>query len=181
MTSAVETPAGSTLALDPIHSTVSFSLTAMGVSVFRAGFAKIGGELRIADYQATLEATVAVDSISIREPAEFRAHVLGSDFFAADLHPEARFESDPFEVSDGEVSITGRLTIRGTTHAVQGTARWSGVLAEPSGTERRHLTLGGAVDRNEFGMTWNMQLPNGQSQLGDVVNVEAELGFVSNA
>jgi polyisoprenoid-binding protein YceI len=181
MNSAVETPPGSTFALDPIHSTTSFSLTAMGVSVFRAAFAKIGGELRIADDQATLRVSVTIDSISVREPAEFRAHILGSDFFAADLHPEASFESDPFEVTDGEISITGRLTIRGTTHAVQGRGRWSGVLTEPSGKQRRHLTLSGAVDRHEFGMTWNMQLPSGESHLGDIVNVEAELGFVTSA
>jgi polyisoprenoid-binding protein YceI len=169
------------LTLDPIHSSLAFSLTAMGVSVFRADFAAIQASLEISEGQASLKASVPVDSISVHGPAEFRAHLLGTDFFAAEAHPEAAFESEPFPVVDGETSIVGQLTLRGVAKTVEGTAVWSRELTDPSGKSRRHLTLSGVVDRREFGMTWNMELPRGDTHLGNDVTLEAELGFATAA
>lgn len=166
---------------DSIHSSVSFSLAAMGVSVFRAGFAGVRAELQIHGSQAMLRAAVDVSSLNVSTPPEFRAHLLGDDFFAAERYPEATFESDPLDIADGETPISGRLTIRGVTHPVTGTAQWSPELTDPSGKRRRHVTLKGVIDRRAFDMSWNTELPSGESHLGNEVDIEAELGFVTAA
>jgi polyisoprenoid-binding protein YceI len=44
-----------------------------------------------------------------------------------------------------------------------------------------NVTLETTVDRTEFGLNWNMPLPNGQAALQNEVKLVAELYFVREA
>jgi polyisoprenoid-binding protein YceI len=60
-----------------------------------------------------------------------------------------------------------------------------GTIADPMtdafGRERVNITLDTVVDRTEFGLNWNMPLPNGQPALQNEVKLVAELYFVREA
>ena len=61
----------------------------------------------------------------------------------------------------------------------------TGTIKEPVtdlyGRERISLKLDTTVDRSEFGVNWNVPLPDGKPALADEVKLAAELYFVREA
>src|SRR3712207_5755530 len=99
---------------DPIHSSFGFSATYMGVSTFRGTLDDATVTLTVDGDRVALEGSARVDSISIRTPEQFRAHVLGPEFFDAATHPEVGFRSTEVALSeDGSAEAAGELTIKG--------------------------------------------------------------------
>jgi polyisoprenoid-binding protein YceI len=106
------TPLSGTFEADPVHSSFGFSVRYQGVSIFRGSLTEVEARLR----HGRLEGTAKVDSISIRTPEQFRAHVLSSEFFDVANHPEVKFVSTALAIdSTGAASVTGDLTIKGIT------------------------------------------------------------------
>src|SRR2546430_16871662 len=95
-TTTTPRPLAGTYKADPIHSSFGFAVRHMGVSTFRGSFSDV--EATLAD--GVLEGRAKVESISIVSPADFRAHVLGSDFFDAHGHPQAAFRSPHLHPAD---------------------------------------------------------------------------------
>jgi len=126
-----------------------------------------------------LEGTAKVDSISIRTPEQFRAHVLSSEFFDVATHPEVKFVSTALGIdSTGAASVTGDLTIKGITRSVAATGRWTAPTADAFGNDRAHLELEAVIDRTDWDMNWNMALPSGGNALGNEVTLTIELSLV---
>src|SRR3954462_4553017 len=83
------TPFAGTYVADPVHSSFGFAVRYQGVSLFRGTLSEVAASLT----EGRLDGTAQVESISIRTPEQFRAHVLGAEFFDAANHPEVRFAS----------------------------------------------------------------------------------------
>lgn len=166
-------PSG-TWRLDPVHSSVGFSVRHMIVANFRGGFdafdvALDGGGLR---------GTVEVASIDVEDP-NLNGHLLSPDFFDAERHPQLAFESSSIEVEDATVTIEGALTVKGTTLPVELTGTVSGPATHPfDGSQRLGLGLETIVDRRAYGLDWNAPLPTGGVLVGNDVTLRAELEFV---
>jgi polyisoprenoid-binding protein YceI len=178
---SIETSAiGGVYAADPIHSSVTFAVRYMGVSTFRAGFDRISAKFEGRPNGANLSGSADVDSISIQRPEQFRAHVLGDEFFAADAHPQITFSAnDVMLLSDGTASVNGSMTIRGNTQPLVARGRWSRPAADPTGKTRSHLELEATLNRRDYGLKWNVLLPDGGSALADEVTITAELALVA--
>lgn len=171
VTVTVTHPAGR-WAVDPVHSSIGFSVGHL-VATFRAGFADVTG-----GYDAdagVLRGAVPVSSIDVRQD-DLRAHLLSPEFFAADAHPEIRFVStDVRRSADGGAEVAGDLTIRGVTRRVVAT----GTIGEPgpnlAGGETVAIELSTTVDRRDFGLDWNAELPGGRRAVGWDVTVSVSL------
>jgi polyisoprenoid-binding protein YceI len=165
---------------DPVHSTFAFAVRHMGVSTFRGSFAEVDAAVVIeADGTASLGGIAQAESISIHNPAEFRAHVLGEDFLAAADHPQITFRADGLELGEsGAVDAAGELTIAGVTRRVQVSGQWSAPIEDPYGGVRAALELETTIDRRDYGMTWNMPLPKGGDALATQVRLVAHLELV---
>jgi polyisoprenoid-binding protein YceI len=163
---------------DPVHSSVGFSVRYQGVSVFRGTLSEV--EAKLVD--GRLEGNAKVESISIKTPEPFRAHVLGADFFDAEKHPEVRFVSSALDVADdGSASVTGELTIRGIAKPVRAAGTWTAPAADAFGNARAHVSLEAIIDRTDWGMSWNMALPAGGKALANEVTLTIELSLVEEA
>jgi polyisoprenoid-binding protein YceI len=175
---AVKTFEG-TYATDPIHSVFGFSVLHNGISAFRGTLDDVNATLTADDGEVSLEGAAKVESISIREPEQFRAHVLGEEFFDAANHPEVRFRSTSVELGDdGSASVEGELTIAGTTRAVSAAGSYTGPIDGPDGNQRGALELEAKFDRREYGFEWNMELPGGGNVLDWDVTLEIHLELV---
>ncbi len=169
-------PAG-TWAVDPVHSSLHFAVTHSGVATFRSGFGSFEATLSGGE-APKLEGSVAVESIDIDEE-QLKGHLLSPDFFDAQKHPRLKFSSTELDVSDdGTARLAGELEIRGQTHAVQASGRFGRVGADLGGGERLGFSLEAAVDRRDFGLVWNADLPNGGPALEYEVTINVELELV---
>jgi polyisoprenoid-binding protein YceI len=172
MTTTTQIPAG-TYNLDPVHSTFGFAVTHNGVSKFRGHFEKADAQLS----DGVLTGTAQVDSVVTAIP-DLKAHLLSPDFFDAEQTPTITFQSrDIRPGDDGSVEIDGELTIRGVTKAV--TAR--GTFASGSnlgGSEVVGLDLEAKIDRREYGLNWQAELPKGGEVLGWDVTLQIHLELI---
>jgi len=163
-----------TYAADPIHSSFGFAVRYQGVSLFRGTLTEVAATFA----DGRLEGTAQVESISIRTPEQFRAHVLGEEFFDAANHPEVKFVSTDVDLrEDGSAEVAGELTIKGITNPVTATGTWTAPAADAFGNTRGHLNLEAVIDRSEWQMNWNMPLPSGGNALANEVTLTVDLSL----
>src|ERR1700712_1023741 len=167
MSTTAPAPLTGTYGADPVHSSFGFSVRYQGVSLFRGTLSDV--EATLADGKLT--GAAKVESISIRTPEQFRAHVLSPEFFDAENHPEVTFASDELDLrEDGTAVVKGELTSKGITKPVEATGTWTAPAADAFGNARGHLNLEAVIDRTDWDMNWNMALPAGGNVLAhDVV------------
>lgn len=169
-----------TYVADPIHSSFRFAVQTLGVSTFRGTLGTAAATLDFGPDGPTLVGAAEVDSISIREPEQFRAHVLGGEFFAADANPLITFQSDRVDLApDGIARVAGQLTVKGITLPLRASGSWSPPIDGPMGHHRSHLALEARINRRDFGLDWDSTLPDGSSGLGDEVTITLDLALVS--
>ncbi len=179
MSSTALQPLNGVYTIDTTHSSFGFAVKYMGVTTFKGTLDDVDATLTVADGAGTLEGTAQVESISIRTPEQFRAHVLSPDFFDVENHPEVTFTSTELELAeDGTAKATGDLTIRGVTQPVTATGTWAPPSADAFGNTRAHLQLETVIDRTEFGLNWNMPLPAGGNALANDVTLTVDVALV---
>lgn len=166
--------------LDTVHSNAGFAVRHMVVSTFRGRFEDVDATLDVSDEGARLTGVVKVDSIEVRDET-LAAHLRSPDFFDAGKHPEIRFDSVGVQPDGEGLRIEGDLTVRGVTRRVTATGRGTGPQADPYGGTRLGVTLEAVVDRREYGLEWNAELPKGGYALGNDVTLVVDLEFVAEA
>jgi polyisoprenoid-binding protein YceI len=165
---------------DTIHSVFGFSVLHSGISTYRGTLDDVTASLEASDGELSLEGSAKVESISIREPEQFRAHVLGDEFFDAENHPEVSFRSTSVDLSeDGRARVEGELTVAGTTRDVTATGTYKGPI-QGADAERVAFELETTFDRRDFGFDWQMELPGGGQALGWDVTLTIHLELVKS-
>jgi polyisoprenoid-binding protein YceI len=166
-------PAG-TWRLDPVHSSVGFSVKHMVVANFRGGF----GTFDVTVDEQGLRGMVDVASVSVSEP-NLNGHLLSPDFFDAERNPQLSFASKTIAVDGDALEIDGELTLKGVTKPVVITGTVSGPVTHPfDGSSRIGLELETVIDRTAYGLDWNAPLPTGGFAVGNDVKLKAELELV---
>jgi polyisoprenoid-binding protein YceI len=169
-------PAG-TWVVDPVHSSVGFAVTHNGVTTFRSGFDRYEARLTGGD-QPRLEGTVEVESIAIDEEM-LKGHLLSPEFFDTQRFQQLRFTSSELSVGeDGSARIAGELEIRGETRKVEAAGRIAQLGGDLGGKPRVGLSIETTVDRRDFGLDWQAELPSGGEVLEYAVTISVELELV---
>ena len=165
---------------DRTHSSFQFAVRHMKVSTFRAWFGDVDARLIGHASDLRLDGVARVESISITDPPEFRAHVVrGADFFDADNHAEIFFRSDRVELAEnGTATVEGKLTIKGISRPIVATGTWERPVEDTFGSLRAALELRAVLDRRDWGLTWQMPLPGGADLLGWDVELTVQLELV---
>jgi polyisoprenoid-binding protein YceI len=161
---------------DPVHSSIGFAVKHMGVTPFRGGFKQFDATLG----DGTLTGSAAVETIQT-DDENLTGHLLSPEFFDAERHPLLGFESTEIRREGDDVAIDGTLTLKGVTRPVELRGTITGPLADPYGGTRLGLELETTIDRHEFGIDWNADLPSGGRVLADDVKLTAQLELVQQA
>jgi polyisoprenoid-binding protein YceI len=170
-----ETEALPTWTIDPVHSSVEFSLDYMGISTYRSGFRKLEGALRFdpaRPAQSSVTASIQVASIDVTNE-RLMGRLMDPDLLGGKDHPTITFRSTRVESEDAtHWRVSGDLTIHGVTRPVVLDTRALGQARSPfsgkmSGAFRAETT----IDRRDFGVTWNAALDTGGAYLGERVHV----------
>jgi len=167
--------------LDKSHSNVGFAVRHMMVSKVKGRFGDFDASIAINDEQpqlSSLEARINVASIDTRDEQR-DGHLRSPDFFDAEQHPEMVFKSTNVEIpGNGRIRIPGELTIRGVTHPIVLDGEYEGPLADMQGSRRLGFELKGRVDREAFGLVWNMPIASGGFIVGKDVDLTIDCEVV---
>jgi polyisoprenoid-binding protein YceI len=168
-----------TWSLDPVHSTIGFEVDYMG-GAFRGQFREVTAKLEAEGDTPVLTGAAKVASADLKDE-NLTAHIQSPDFFDAERFPELSFESSEIDRADEQITVRGGITIKGVERPVELRGTLGEPVTDPYGRERISLKLDTTVDRSEFGVNWNVPLPDGKPALADEVKLAAELFFVKEA
>lgn len=170
-------PAGN-YAVDPVHTSIGFGVVHNGVSTFRSRFTDYEAKL-VGGESPRLEGTVEVASIDVSDE-QLKGHLLSPEFFDAERHPRMRFSSSEVKLGEGgAVTVRGELEVKGNGRQVEASGKLVPLGADLAGKPRVGLSLSTSVDRRDFGLDWNAELPGGGKVLDDDVTIEVELELVA--
>lgn len=149
--------------IDPSHTSASVSARHLMLSTVRASLSGTTGEV---DFEpARPEAAkirLAIPAASVNTGDEKRdGHLRSLDFLDVERFPEITFQSTKVRKADGDAyTVTGDLTIRGTTLPVDVQVQVNGVV---DGMNGRVAGFSGTatIDRTKWGLVWNMPIPGG--------------------
>lgn len=159
--------------LDPVHSSIGFAVAYSGIGTFRGTFEEFDASL----VDGRLEGVAKVVSVKV-DDENLAGHLQSPDFFDAEQSPELRFVSSSIERDGDRVTVQGDLTLRGVTQPVEIAGTVSGPLENAYGQQRLGFDVETTVNRQDYGITWNMELPGGGQALADDVLITANLALV---
>lgn len=181
-TQAVPQTATTIWNIDPVHSAAEFKVKHMMISNVKGQFTRINGVLALDETDLThsrVEASIEAASITTRD-AQRDAHLKSADFFDVEAFPTLSFKSTRISrVGDGELAMTGDLTIHGITRNVVFTVEGPTSQAkDPWGNTRVGLSATAKVNRKDFGLNWNATLETGGILVGEEVTISLDVQFV---
>jgi polyisoprenoid-binding protein YceI len=175
MSATAPTTLSGTWVSDPIHSNASFAIKHMIVSTFRASFGQVDAKLEVDGDDINLSGSVPVESVDI-DQADFRAHVLGPEFFDVENTPNVTFTSTAVRRGEGDtIEVDGELTVRDITKPITATGSLIGPAVKFGDVEVVGVELQTTVDKNDFGLNWNAPLPKGGFAISDDVTLSVHL------
>jgi polyisoprenoid-binding protein YceI len=142
--------------VDMVHSQVDFGVRHL-VGRVRGNFDRWYAVLETKDGDWKLGTVdVSVQTASLNTGNKYRDADLRSErFFAVARYPEMTFKGTGFAVADSTVDVHGILTIKGHSKPVTLSGRYRGIAKGSDGHERIAFQATGAVDRRDFGISWN--------------------------
>ncbi len=176
----VELPPAGTWEIDPVHTDVAFVARHLMVTKVRGHFGQFSGALRIGEVTETSSVEVVIKAASIDTQAEDRDnHLRSPDFLDVEKFPELTFRSRSLALRGGNrFSLTGDLTIRDVTREVTLDVEYHGLVSDSRLGDRAGFSARTEIDREDFGMTWNMALEAGGWLVGKRVQIELEVEAV---
>lgn len=163
--------------LDPTHSSANFSVKHMMVTTVRGHFNDIDGTIEFDEANpAASRVNVDINVASIDTGVADRDnHLRSADFFDAAKFPKMTFRSTKIEVTGkNEGRITGDLTIRGVTRPVVINVEYLGSFKDPWGNDKMAFSGETKINREDFGLTWNVALETGGWLVGKDIKISLE-------
>jgi polyisoprenoid-binding protein YceI len=167
---------------EPGHTEAEFRARHMMVTWVRGLFKDIHGRLEL-DWDLCLDATFSgeIDATAIWTGEPTRdAHLRSADFFDVDNHPKITF-AGRFTERTSENDFRGQvdLTIRGVTRTIPLDISYLGEWKTPFwvGDENRGdmrrigFEARTRVNRHDFGVSWQDELPNGGVVVGNDIHL----------
>lgn len=153
----LDTRAADTYKVDPVHSSVVFTIKHLGVTDFLGHFNEINGTVIFdaADpSKSSVELTVPVESVDSRHPKR-DSHLKSADFFNAEKHPAITFKSTKVEAAGDDLfKVTGDFTLLGVTKSItvdfKKGKEGKGMQGEARGGGETRFT----IKRSDYGMTF---------------------------
>ncbi len=164
---------------DPFHTQVEFSAKHLGMMTVRGHFAEVTATGEIHPDQpdrTSVEATI--NTASIRTHNEQRDKDLrSSNFLEIDKYPTITFKSTKIEPAGTDLyTLTGDLTIKGTTRPVTLKVVKYGEFNDPNMGHRIGYAAEGQINRRDFGMKFDVMLDGKFIVSNEIqINIEGEL------
>jgi polyisoprenoid-binding protein YceI len=150
----------------------------------------VRGSMKIRDFDLDLDVDnpeassvrVSLDAASIDTGQQMRDdHLRSADFLKADEFPTIDFVSTRIvRTGDDTGDLHGELTIRGVTRTIVLKAEFGGIVPNMQGGQRGAFSASAKINREDFGLTWNVALEQGGVLVSKDIKIEIDLAVVSS-
>jgi polyisoprenoid-binding protein YceI len=173
---------------EPGHTAAEFSVRHMMVTYVRGHFKDVHGSLMFDPANPSASSVeVQIDTKQLWTGERQRdEHLLSADFLDAENYPQITFRGDRVKAAGAnDFIVTGDLTVRGKTREAALKVRYLGQWQTPwweDGVDKGPKTRAGfvattTINRHDFGVSWDGELPNG----GVVVGAEVKITIDAEA
>ena len=172
----LQIPAAGTYLLDAAHKRVGFVAKHLMIAKVRGQFAEATATITIGEDPLTSSVTASIVAASIETGQVDRDnHLRSGDFSEAEKYPTLEFRSTGIKSHAGaEFVLDGELTIKDTTKPVELVVEFEGAAVNGYGKNIFAFSAHTEIDREEWGLTWNMALESGGVMVGKKVKIEIE-------
>ena len=169
---------------DPSHTSIGFMARHMMLSKVRGEFQDFTIDFNLDEERpetASVEARIKTASIFTKD-AQRDAHLKGADFFNAELFPEMVFKSKHIDITRKDhACVEGELTIRDVTKPIVLDVTYLGTSKSPWGATSVGFEASTKINREDWGLTWNVALGSGGGVRGRGVGIAGGGGAVRQA
>jgi len=167
-----------TWALDPAHTDITFSAKHMMITTVRGTFGDVAGTLEIDEADPTAaRGQIRVRAASLSTGFGARdAHLRSADFFDVETWPEIVVRFDGVEPVQGDdYRVTADLTIRDVTRPLTFAVEHVGETTNLQGARHIAFTAKATLNREDWGLNWNVALETGGWLVGKDVKLVVEV------
>ncbi|HVS34843.1 MAG TPA: YceI family protein [Gemmataceae bacterium] len=161
--------AADTYMVDPVHSSISFKISHIGISYIHGRFDDFSGQFTIDKddpSKSSFALSIKVESVDTNNPKRDE-HLRNADYFNAKQFPAMTFQSTSVKPVPGGYDVTGDLTLHGVTKPVGFTLKGGDKTVEfPKGMQRIGFTTNLVIKRSDFDMKTDL------GALGDEIPID---------
>jgi polyisoprenoid-binding protein YceI len=174
-------PAPGVWEIDPGHTELAFIGRHFMVTKVRGRFTDVVGAVAIATRldDSTVDVTINMASVESGS-ADRDTHIKSAELFDVEQFPTATFRSTSVDWHQTSGVVHGDLTIHGVTRQVPLAVTFEGHVSDPWGGDRGIFSAKTKVNREDFGITWNLALEAGGLLVSKDIQIEINLEAVLN-
>ena len=159
--------------IDPGHAHVAFTGRHFMLTKVRGQFTEVEGAIVVAENVGDSTVNVVIGMASVESGNQSRDdHMRSADLFDVERFPVATFRSVRVDWIGTRGVVHGNLTIHGVTRQVTLEVSFEGYVRDPWGGHRAVFSAHTNVNREDFGITWNVGL-----EAGGVVSKEIKINL----
>lgn len=175
----VTLPVAGTWTIDPGHADVGFVGRHFMIAKVRGRFTDVSGAVRLADDPRDTSVDVVIGMASVESGNPTRdEHLRSAELFDVAAFPQATFTSTRVDWRGTRGTVYGDLTIHGVTRTVPLAVFYEGSARDPWGGERAVFSARTTINREDFGITWNMALETGGILVSKEITIEIDVETV---
>ena len=170
----LQIPEAGTYVLDQAHTTVEFVGRHLMITKVRGRFTDFSGQIVIGDSPEDSSVEVTISAATVNSGDDKRdGHLRSPDFLDVEKYPTITFRSTSVGVGpEGRAKVTGDLTVKDVTRPVTLDVEFDGASPDPWGGHRLGFTASAEIDREDWGLTWNVALETGGMLVGKKIRLE---------
>lgn len=170
-----------TWTLEPNHSVAAFSGRHMMVTTVRGTLGTVNGTIEFDPANpSAARVEASIDTAGLNSGVADRDnHLRSPDFLDVANYPTVDFKSTRVEVTgENTAKVHGDLTIRGVTKPIVIDAEFLGQGVSPFGDTRAGFAGTTKINREDWGLTWNMALEAGGMLVSKDIKIELDVQAV---
>jgi polyisoprenoid-binding protein YceI len=172
----VTIPVAGVWEIDPAHSDLKITARHLMVTKVRGTFADLSGTIVVAENPTESSVEIEAKAASVATGTSDRDnHLRSPDFLDAENHPLVTFRSTDLVANGDQWQLTGDLTVRGLTKPVTFDLTFEGAATDPYGNTKAAFAASGEIDREQWGLTWNVPLDGGGVLVSKKFQVEFDV------
>ncbi|HYX52071.1 MAG TPA: YceI family protein [Candidatus Limnocylindrales bacterium] len=159
--------------IDPVHSTVAFSVKHMVVNTVHGRFNDYSGTILLDDKdpsKSSVEVSIKTASINT-DNAQRDGHLKSPDFLDAAKYPEITFKSNSVEKKGDGYMAHGTLAIRGVSKNVDMPFKLNGPI-NVGGSSLLGAEASLTINRQDYGVSWSKTLDGGSLVVSNDVKID---------